>query len=487
MSIFIRIWFFFGLIILLGLGLISYTFNQQVKPNIRQVVEDTLAENVNIIAMLVAEDVYNDNVSKPAFDQKIQNALNRKLNAQIWQHNKKDINQQIYITNANGRVIYDSNHLVVGKDYSKWNDVYLTLKGQYGVRSTRSKLNQPESSTMYIAAPIFYEQKLIGVISIGKPNSSVQPYIQRAEILLSKQAVLVSLISLFLASIVAYWLKHSIDRVRKYAQNLAPVDEAPHFRSAKELNQVTKAVESMREKLEDKAYVENYINTLTHELKSPLTAIQASAELLKDNLPLHDQQQFAQHIESQSERLKNLIDRMLLLTRLEKTKQNLDFQTLELIELTNLIIEQQKSLIQQKDIQLTFNNSKQIYIFADYFWIYQMLNNLIDNAIGFSNIGGILAINISEASSKKIQIQIFNEGEHIPDYALDNIFESYFSLPRPTTSQRSSGIGLSIVKHIITQHLGMIKIQNITENNLEFLGQHDAGVLASITLLKDFT
>ena len=51
MSIFIRIWFFFGLIILLGLCFMSYTFNQQVKPNVRQVVEDTLAENANIIAM----------------------------------------------------------------------------------------------------------------------------------------------------------------------------------------------------------------------------------------------------------------------------------------------------------------------------------------------------------------------------------------------------------------------------------------------------
>ncbi|WP_163122071.1 two-component system sensor histidine kinase CreC [Acinetobacter portensis] len=487
MSIFIRIWFFFGLIILLGLWFISYTFNQQVKPNIRQVVEDTLAENANIIAMLVAEDVYDNKVANPEFDQKIQKALNRKLNAQIWQHNKKDISQQIYITNANGRIIYDSNHLVVGQDYSKWNDVYLTLRGKYGVRSTRSDPNKPESSTMYIAAPIFYEQKLIGIVSIGKPNSSVQPYIQRAEKQLSKQAVLVSLISLFLASLVAYWLKHSIDRVRKYAQNLAPVNEAPHFRSAKELNQVTTAVEMMREKLEDKAYVEHYVNTLTHELKSPLTAIQASAELLKDDLPLNDQQQFAQHIESQSKRLKNLIDRMLLLTRLENAKQNLDPQSFELTKLIHIVIDQQKSLIQQKDIQLIFKTSKEIYICADYFWIHQTLNNLIDNAIDFSKTSGVLAINIAEISSKDIQVQIFNEGEYIPDYALEHIFENYFSLPRPSTSQRSSGIGLSIVKNVIHQHSGTVHIQNIPENNIEFLEQHDAGVLASITLPKNFT
>ena len=108
MSIFIRIWFFFGLIILLGLWFMSYTFNQQVKPNVRQVVEDTLAENANIIAMLVAEDVYENKVSTVQFDEKIQKALNRKLNATIWKHNKNEINQQIYITDNKGIVIYDS-------------------------------------------------------------------------------------------------------------------------------------------------------------------------------------------------------------------------------------------------------------------------------------------------------------------------------------------------------------------------------------------
>ena len=97
MSIFIRIWFFFGLIILLGLWFMSYTFNQQVKPNVRQVVEDTLAENANIIAMLVAEDVYENKVSTAQFDDKIQNALNRKINANIWQHNNSRLTNKFIL------------------------------------------------------------------------------------------------------------------------------------------------------------------------------------------------------------------------------------------------------------------------------------------------------------------------------------------------------------------------------------------------------
>lgn len=487
MSIFIRIWFFFGLIILLGLWFMSYTFNQQVKPNVRQVVEDTLAENANIIAMLVAEDVYENKVNTVQFDAKIQNALNRKLNANIWQHNKKEINQQIYITNAKGIVIYDSQGIATGQDYSRWNDVYLTLQGKYGVRSTRSYDNDSNTSTMFIAAPIYYQtaqhqQQLIGVVSIGKPNSSVQPYIQRAEDQLLRQAAWITLLSLFLASLVAYWLKHSIDRVRKYAQALAPVNQTPYFRSAKELNQVAQAVENMREKLEDRAYVEHYVNTLTHELKSPLTAIQASAELLKEDLPLNDQQQFAGHIHTQSQRLKTLIDRMLLLTRLEKSKHQIEIQEFNLSKLIQQVLDQHTSQIQAKKIQCLLDIEADCMIQADRFWLQQTLANLLDNALDFSTESAKILIQLHHHSQQKIQLQIFNEGEWIPEYALSQIFDTYFSLPRPITQQRSSGIGLSIVKQVIEQHHGQIEIQNIQANRLTIIEPHQQGVLVNILL-----
>jgi two-component system sensor histidine kinase CreC len=452
------------------------------------VVEDTLAENANIIAMLVSEDVYENKVSTAQFDEKIQKALNRKLNANIWQHNKKEINQQIYITDAKGIVIYDSQGIATGQDYSRWNDVYLTLQGKYGVRSTRSYEGDSNSSTMFIAAPIYYQaapnqqQKLIGVVSIGKPNSSVQPYIQRAEDQLLRQAAWITLLSLFLASLVAYWLKHSIDRVRKYAQALAPVNQTPYFRSAKELNQVAQAVENMREKLEDRAYVEHYVNTLTHELKSPLTAIQASAELLKEDLPLNDQQQFASHIHGQSQRLKTLIDRMLLLTRLEKSKHQIEIQSFNLSQLIQHVLDQHASQIHAKKIQCLLDIETDCTIQADRFWLQQTIANLLDNALDFSAESAKILIQLHRQSHQQIQLQIFNEGEWIPEYALTQIFDTYFSLPRPITQQRSSGIGLSIVKQVIEQHHGQITIQNIQANHISSIQPHQQGVLVTILL-----
>lgn len=84
-------------------------------------------------------------------------------------------------------------------------------------------------------------------------------------------------------------------------------------------------------------------------------------------------------------------------------------------------------------------------------------------------------------------IDLFNEGESIPEYALAQIFETYFSLPRPLTQQRSSGIGLSIVQQVIEQHHGQIRIENCAANQFKTCAPHQAGVLVQIQLHKNFT
>jgi two-component system sensor histidine kinase CreC len=69
----------------------------------------------------------------------------------------------------------------VGQDYSRWNDVWLTLRGEYGARSTQSNPDDPESTVMYVAAPVVDQGKIIGVLSVGKPNSAMAPVIHRSE------------------------------------------------------------------------------------------------------------------------------------------------------------------------------------------------------------------------------------------------------------------------------------------------------------------
>ena len=84
MSIFLRIWLAFAVVLMLGIFFLLNALQNQVKPNMRQVVEDTLADNAHVIAALVAADVAKGRIKNTDFDREIQATLRRTLNAKIW-------------------------------------------------------------------------------------------------------------------------------------------------------------------------------------------------------------------------------------------------------------------------------------------------------------------------------------------------------------------------------------------------------------------
>jgi len=485
MSIFLRIWFAFAIVLLAGSYFTLNALQNQIKPSVRQVVEETLADNANIIASLIAPDVANQHIKTPEFHQKIIQILDRKLGAKIWSQQKNTVNQQLYITDAQGIVLYDSQGLATGQDYSRWNDVYLTLHGRYGVRSTRSDPNDSSTSTMYVAAPIIWNGQLIGVLSLAKPGVSVQPYIDLAQREMTIRALWVVALSLIVSGIVAWWLRHGIEQVRRYALRLTPqntfgeagdpfnqseLKKPLHFWAARELNELTQAIDHMHEALAGKTYVENYVHTLTHELKSPLTAIAASAELLQDDLPPLDRLRFAQNIEEQTQRLQNLIERLLLLARLEKQQdhhgQKLEKVTIDVGRNINQLLQERSAVLKTRQLHIKMNIPAEITVQAEPFWFNQALGNILDNAIDFTPQGGCITINCAALArdheqKNSMMIQIENEGEAIPDYALPQIFDRYFSLPRPESGRKSTGIGLTLVREVMALHQGHVQVENV--------------------------
>lgn len=460
MSIFVRIWAAFTLVLLIGSLLIVHALQQQIKPNMRQVVEDTLADNANLIAGLVTDDLRNNQLSSVEFDQKIQAALSRDLNAKIRSMSKTNVQQTLYITDAQGVVRYDSTGQATGQDYSRWNDVYLTLRSQYGARSSRSDPKDENSSVMYVAAPVIDRGQIIGVVSVGKAGRTVQPHIDNAQREMLQQAALMVLISLLLCGVVAWWLRRSINKVRRYALSLpAHGLPAPHFYSASELNDLTHALTQMRSQLEDRAYIEQVVHHLTHELKSPLTAINASAELLQDALPLADQQHFALAIQQQTERLQQLVERLLTLVRLEQQATKFLLQPSNLSQLTTDCVRARHSVLLSRQIQIVNTLPEKIWVLAEPFWLGQAIGNLLDNAIDFTPAQGTIRLSCS-LENQQLQMMIENDGEPIPAYALSQVFDRYYSLPRPITGRKSSGIGLTLVREILLRHQGTVTLNN---------------------------
>lgn len=462
MSIFLRIWLAFAVVLLVGAYATISTLQDQVKPSVKQAIEDTLADNANLISALVVDDIKANRLQTPQFQQKIQGVLERQLRARIWQYQKSMVNQQLYITDNKGIVLYDSQGLATGQNFAKWNDVYLTLQGRYGVRTTRTDVNDANTSVMYVAAPIMDNQQIIGVVTLSKAGKMMQPFIERAQQQMLQQGIIVAILALIFSGLVAWWLRSAIYAVSQYALTLSPQQRQPlHFWAARELNSLVSAIDKMRQELEGKHYIEQYVQTLTHELKSPLTAIKASAEILQDELSTQDRHRFITNISEQTDKLQQLIERLLLLSRLEK-QQVLIKTNIHLRTLIDAVVADKIAPIEKKQLQLTMQIDNDSVIQGEYFWLAQALSNILDNAIDFTPVHQAITINTS-IENNILCLSVLNEGERVPDYALSQVFDRYYSLPRPDTQRKSTGLGLTLVKEVMALHQGRVSISNEPE------------------------
>lgn len=460
-------------------------FVDEVKPGVRQAMEDTLVDTANVLAELATIDVKTGNIASGNFAQGLSqyqaraNYPNNSL-ADISGIRKQTADYRVYITNARGIVIFDSANLALGQDYSKWNDVYLTLHGKYGVRSSPVVIGDKHSDTiMYVAAAIKDGQKIIGSLTVAKPNRTVLPFIERAQSKIIRWGALLFVLSIAIGALFTWRFTNKINKLRDYAISVAKGEKAvPPTSSNDELTDLANAMQTMRSELDGKLYVQESVQHLTHELKSPMTAIQAALEIISPNMPPADQTHFLAQIKAQSERVQTIIQNMLGLASLEHQQQLQQVSFVSLDDLSQTQIGLLSSKAAQRNIQFKTEKSTDILLQVDSFLLGQAIYNLLENALDFSQYNSEITMSITENTSQ-VSIAIHNAGSGIPDYALTKIFDKFYSLPRPehtpNAGQKSTGLGLNFVQEVVKLHGG-----NVTLNN-----HADGGVIAIINLPKN--
>lgn len=453
------------LVYFLFVGLSGYfllnTVREQIRPVVRQSSEETLVDTANLLAEILRDDVKAGRLAQSRLPQLLESYGQRRPGAEIWGLAKNQVSHRIYVTDAKGTVLLDSSGNDLGKDYSRWNDVYLTLQGQYGARSTRSDPDDESTSVMHVAAPIMDAGKIIGVVTVAKPNSSLQPYIDRAERRLLNLGLGLIGLGLLVGALLSWWLARSLRRLTHYAQAVSEGQRAalPHYKGG-ELGQLATAVERMRTELAGKAYVERYVHTLTHELKSPLAAIRGASELLQGEMPAEQRVRFASNIERESGRLQQMIERLLNLAQVEQMQALEDEQDVALAPMVDELLLAHAARIESAGLQVRQRVPVGVRLRCDPFLMRQALANLLENALDFTPQGGALLFELEQAG-ERMALSLFNQGEAIPHYAIGRVSERFYSLPRPGSGRKSTGLGLNFVAEVMQLHGGALAVDNV--------------------------
>lgn len=456
----IRIFLVYFLFVGLAGWFVLSTVMEEIRPGVRQSTEETLVDTANLLAEILRDEVRAGTLRQGRLPELLRAYGQRQPEADIWGVRKNRVNHRIYVTDGKGTVLLDSSGAAVGQDYSRWNDVYLTLRGQYGARSSREDPSDPDSSVMYVAAPIRDGERIIGVVSVAKPNASLQPYIERSQKRLTWLGAGLIGLGLLVGGLLSWWLSRTLRRLRDYAQAVSEGRRAELPRmSGGELRHLAAAVERMRTQLEGKAYVERYVHTLTHELKSPLAAIRGAAELLEGEMPAEQRQRFVANIGNEGARLQQLIERLLNLARVEQRQGLEERVPVGLHDLAEELLQAQAARIQAAGLRVENRVAPGLCALGERFLLSQALANLLDNALDFTPAGGLLRLE-AERRGPWLELRLFNQGEPIPEFALPRLTERFYSLPRPATGRKSTGLGLNFVQEVAGLHGGELEVRN---------------------------
>ncbi|MGI8857304.1 MAG: sensor histidine kinase [Thermomicrobiales bacterium] len=205
------------------------------------------------------------------------------------------------------------------------------------------------------------------------------------------------------------------------------------------------------------------IANVSHELKTPLTSIQGFSQAMIDGTVTDDReyQELAQIIEQESQRMRRLVEQMLELSRLESGTVHLELAPLQVDELVANIGKRYARLAETKGVTVRWAAPGDLILTADAGRLEQVLVNLIDNALQYTDTGGQVTLLAQPARPNGVEFVIHDTGCGIPADDVPRLFERFYQVERSRTGQgKHVGLGLAIVREIVDAHQGRIAVES---------------------------
>lgn len=315
-----------------------------------------------------------------------------------------------------------------------------------------------------------YRPRLDAAIRVGQPEPPLLALVERMELALIVGMVTALLLTLLASWIAAYQVTNPLLAIRNSARDIAEGNFEGKIRvdsRAREFHELARSLNHMSDSFRDKiselerlAQIQNeFIGNVSHEVKNPIFAVSGYLEALaSDNLAPDLRKRYAEKGLVNLERLNSLFSDLIEIARLEYREDLIRPTTFDLQELIDEVVEVLRPKAESKGIELVYAN-QHLFVEADRNRMRQVLINLIDNAIAYSDAGAVRCR--FRRHMDKVRIEVVDNGRGMNEEHLERIFERFYRVD-PDRSRKSggTGLGLSIVKQIIQAHGEHIHVES---------------------------
>lgn len=321
--------------------------------------------------------------------------------------------------------------------------------------------------------PIFENDTFRGAIMMHTSLSELKEPLRRVYEIIWSSAALAIIIS----CIVIYYFSQRIiirplGKINNVAEKISKgdVEKRVYIDSKDEIGVLAKSFNSMADSLEavDKNR-RQFISNVSHEIRSPITSIKGFIGGILDGVIPRDKQRYYLSLTySEIQRLTRLVNGLLDLSSIEAGQFKLKIEKLDINETIRLCIIKFESKINNKKLKVdVYMEDDKLFVLSDKDRTIQIITNIIDNAIKYVNEGGNIKVSTKSKSNKAI-ISIFNDGPSISEEDLKHIWDRFYKGDKSRTVKVSTGLGLSIVRSILTQLGEDIWVKNKESGGVEF-------------------
>lgn len=337
------------------------------------------------------------------------------------------------------------------------------------------------------------------LLYIRIPISSIQESVKISNNFLYLMAGFAILIAAVIVSYVSRKFTDPILELNDIAKKMSNLDFSHKYRIKDvddEINNLGRSINVMSDKLErtinqlrnsnielekdieEKSKIDemrkSFISDVSHELKTPIALIQGYSEGLLENVNTDEESRkfYAEVILDETNKMDKLVKQLLELMKLEYGKRQFNDKKFNIVEVEKEVVRKSKVMLEEKKVKIEFNLSEEINVFADDFYIEQVISNYITNAIKHvKEIDGkkvISIVNEVNIEKNKVRVKIFNTGENIAEEHINRIWNRFYKVDESRNrTDGGTGIGLSFVKAIMNNYGNRYGVTN-KDDGVEF-------------------